>query len=35
MLNMFNANLIEGIHIIEGQERFKDAMCRELCVFHG
>jgi len=35
MLNIFNANPIEGIHAIEGGERFKDAMCRELCVFLG
>jgi hypothetical protein len=35
MLNMFNANPIEGIHTIEGRERFKDAMCNELCAFLG
>jgi hypothetical protein len=35
MLNIFNANSIEGIHTIEGGERFKDAVCRELCVFLG
>jgi hypothetical protein len=36
ILNILNnANPIEGIHAIEGGERFKDAMCRELCVFLG